>query len=289
MAATDESPLPNWLDLPRDIATMILQKLSAMEIFLKVQLVCKNWRSLCREPAMWQSIDMSDVRDLPDGYPIDFYREVLVNKCREAVNCSLGGCVDINVECFGTDELLKYTVDRRLRLVRCENITDEGLSEAATKLPLLEVLELSYCSFSKEALETVGQRCPLLESLKLNRHLSTSFIEDEDYDGEAQAIGKNMHGLRHLQLFGNNMTNEGLEVILDGCPHLEFLDLRECSNVDMEGDLGNRCTEQIKDLRRPDDRTDDYEFHSYHYRELTEFHAVHYYEFSDYDGLDEDQ
>ncbi|KAF8034123.1 hypothetical protein BT93_C0410 [Corymbia citriodora subsp. variegata] len=277
MAAADESPPCNWRELPQDIATMIFPKLGAVEILANVQWVCTDWRSLCRDPLMWRSIDIRNARDRPD--------EALVKMCREAVDRSAGGCVDINIniESFGTDELLKYTTDRcnqirRLRLVCCENITDEGLSEAATKLPLLEVLELSYCSFSKEALETVGQRCPLLKSLKLNRHLSTSFIEDEDYDGEAQAIGKNMHGLRHLQLLANNMSNEGLEVILDGCPHLEYLDLRRCYNVYMEGDLGKRCTEQIKDLRCPDDPQDDYEFY-----------AVHYYEFSDYDGLDEDQ
>ncbi|KAF8034125.1 hypothetical protein BT93_C0412 [Corymbia citriodora subsp. variegata] len=299
MAAADESPPRNWLELPPEIATTILLKLGAVEIFANAQRVCTAWRSLCRDPAMWQSIDMRNAGDRPDG--------ALVDMCREAVDRSHGGCVDINIECFGTDELLKYTTDRcnqirRLRLVCCKNITDEGLSEAATKLPLLEVLELSYCSFSKEALETVGQCCPLLKSLKLNR-VRCPFTE---YDGEAQAIGKNMHGLRHLQLIGNHMTNEGLVVILDGCPHLEYLDLRRCYDVDMEGDLGKRCTEQIKDLRRPFDPTDDNEFDAFHADESFDddypsgFSDVdlsdydNYYEFSDYDdffvyGLDEDQ
>lgn len=69
-----------------------------------------------------------------------------------------------------------------------------------------------------------------------------------------------MPELRHLQLFGNKLTNDGLQTILDGCPHLESLDLRQCYNVTLGGNLEKRCVEQIKSLRRPSDSTHDYEF-----------------------------
>jgi hypothetical protein len=65
-----------------------------------------------------------------------------------------------------------------------------------------------------------------------------------------------MSELHHLQLFGNKLTNDGLQSILDGCPHLESLYLRQCFNVTLAGNLGRRCAEQIKDLRRPHDSTD---------------------------------
>jgi hypothetical protein len=71
-----------------------------------------------------------------------------------------------------------------------------------------------------------------------------------------------MPELRSLQLFGDKLTNDGLQAILDGCPHLESLDLRQCFNVILAGDLGKRCAGQIKHLRRPLDSTDDYEFYS---------------------------
>jgi hypothetical protein len=57
-------------------------------------------------------------------------------------------------------------------------------------------------------------------------------------DGEAIAT---MHKLRSLQLFGNNLTNEGLTAILDNCPHLESLDT-----------LRGKCA-RIKTLRLPHD------------------------------------
>ncbi|XP_030512032.1 F-box protein SKIP19-like [Rhodamnia argentea] len=293
--ATDDPTSRNWLELPREIATTILLKLGAIEILTTAQMVCTSWRSICKDPAMWQSIDM---RNTGDFLEMDLDLELM---CRHAIDRSHGGCVDINIEYFGTDELLKYTTDRcnhirRLRLVWCNNISDEGLSQAATKLPLLEVLELSYCSFSKESLETVGQCCPLLKSFKLNsRGYKCPHIE---CDEEAQAIAKNMHGLRHLQLFGNKITNEGLKAVLDSCPHLEYLDLRQCFNVNLGCDLGKRCTEQIKDLRRPYDPTDDYEFdatindddsfdddYPSGFSDIALSDYDNYYEFSDYDDF----
>uniref|UniRef100_A0A0D3E0B8 FBD domain-containing protein n=1 Tax=Brassica oleracea var. oleracea TaxID=109376 RepID=A0A0D3E0B8_BRAOL len=77
------------------------------------------------------------------------------------------------------------------------------------KLPLLEELEVSYCSLSAESLEVVGQSCPNLKTLKLNRevlHRFSFFSEDDD----ALAIAETMPRLRHLQLFGNKLTDAGL-------------------------------------------------------------------------------
>ena len=76
---------------------------------------------------------------------------------------------------------------------------------------------------------------------------------DSKLNEEAIAIGNNFCEIRHLQLIGNSMTNIGLEALLDGCPHLESLDLRLCLNIDLSGDLGKRCAEQIKYLRLPND------------------------------------
>ncbi|KAL1188342.1 putative F-box protein [Cardamine amara subsp. amara] len=69
-----------------------------------------------------------------------------------------------------------------------------------------------------------------------------------------------MPQLRHLQLLGNELTNTGLNAILDGCPHLEHLDLSQCFNINLVGDLKKRCLERIKDLRHSDLSTHDYPF-----------------------------
>ncbi|OMO68313.1 Leucine-rich repeat, cysteine-containing subtype [Corchorus olitorius] len=130
---------------------------------------------------------------------------------------------------------------RCLQLACCYAISDEGLSEVASKLPLLEELEIYVGNTGKHAIEAVGSCCPLLKTLKYNQEgiRNTSFR----YDKEALAIAQNMPGLHHLQLIGNHLTNHGLQAILDGCPHLESLDLRECFHVNLEGDLGKRCAQ----------------------------------------------
>ncbi|KAL8526263.1 hypothetical protein ACS0TY_015475 [Phlomoides rotata] len=53
-----------------------------------------------------------------------------------------------------------------------------------------------------------------------------------------------MSNLRHLSLICNTI----LEAILDGCPHLESLDLHLCFHIDLEV-VGKRCCEQIKRVK----------------------------------------
>ncbi|GJX95364.1 putative F-box/LRR-repeat protein 23, partial [Tanacetum coccineum] len=70
------------------------------------------------------------------------------------------------------------------------------------------------------------------------------------------AIGKTVHELRHLELIGSNMTNAanfGLQVILDGCRHLETLDLRECFYIDLNRNSVTGCLKQINHLKLPTD------------------------------------
>ncbi|KAL1188346.1 putative F-box/LRR-repeat protein 23 [Cardamine amara subsp. amara] len=76
-------------------------------------------------------------------------------------------------------------------------------------------------------------------------------------DDDALAIDETMPQLVRLELFGNRLTNIGLNAILDNCHHLEHLDLRCCSNIEFVGDLKKRCSERIKDLKLPDDSDPD--------------------------------
>lgn len=252
---SDEPEHRNWLELPRDVTASILSRLGAFEILESAQKVCLLWRDICKDHSLWRTIDMRG-----EGFGLEMDSE-LVKMCMHAIDRSQGELVDLNIECFCSDDLLSYIPQRanglrRLRLFGCYSISDEALGEAAAKLPLLEELELTHCgSLSEAVVAVVGRCCPNLKTFKLNcrvfKHASW------EIDEEAQAIAENMHELRHLQLLGNLLTNRGLLAILDGCPHLESLDLRQCFNIKLEGDLEKRCVKQIKHLQRPHDSAKD--------------------------------
>ncbi|XP_057432125.1 putative F-box/LRR-repeat protein 23 [Lotus japonicus] len=249
--AKGESTLgPNWLELPREVTAKILHKLSPFEILNGASPVCPLWWEICKDPIMWRTIDMTN----PPPYP----HSKLVGFCRLAIKLSCGHLEDISIEDFCTNKILKDIADsgshlRRLRLLKCEKMYDKGLSVVVKNLPMLEEFEISFGDLSTYNLEVLGKCCPYLEVLKFNKK------ENKEYqcDDEAFAIAKTMPRLRHLQLLGNRLTNQGLLAILDGCPCLESLDLLVCSNVDLSGSLRERCWKQIRDLRFPEDLSDE--------------------------------
>ncbi|RID40484.1 hypothetical protein BRARA_J00524, partial [Brassica rapa] len=154
--------------------------------------------------------------------------------CHHAVDRRQGGLVEIHLWNFCTNSLLSYIAHSK------------GLAEAVVKLPLLEELEVSDCSY-------IGYCSSLGDTPKV---VGQSYKSDD----VALAIAETMPGLRHLQLFGNKLTEAGLNAILDSCPNLEHLDLRNCYNLNLSGNLKKRCSEMIKVVRRPNELIHDYPF-----------------------------
>ncbi|KAI3761716.1 hypothetical protein L1987_52137 [Smallanthus sonchifolius] len=205
---------------------------------------------------MWRVIHLDRFSDLR-GKAV--FREI----CKHAVDRSHGQLVDLTMVGFCNYELLQYVADRSSQLRRLEIVpyfqeVYETLSEPLKKLSLLEELSLVITNISQQDVEAAGRFCPLLKTLKVNQKAIRSWDDDDDYDesmiienGIALAIGKNLPGLTHLEIIGNNFNNIGLQAILDGCCHLESLDMRRCLSVDPKGDLGKRCSKQIKYLKLP--------------------------------------
>ncbi|GKA35531.1 F-box domain containing protein, partial [Tanacetum coccineum] len=217
-----------WLDLPSDLAANILHRIGVIGILENAQKVCTTWRKICKEPAMWKVIHMDTALG---SHTMAQLRQM----CKNAVDRSQGQLADINILGFCNNELLKYIADRQ--------------SHPETKLSLHKT------EITREAIETIGRHCPLLKILKLNQD-PPRYLDEASQNDLSIAIGTNLHELSHLELIGNSMTNTGLEVILDGCRHLESLDLRKCHYVDLKQDLGKRCSRQIKYLKLPDDSLD---------------------------------
>ncbi|RZC66152.1 hypothetical protein C5167_009845 [Papaver somniferum] len=231
-----------------------------IHILLSAQSVCSTWRKVSKEPSLFRSIDMRNRSDLFDGKMYD-----LEKLAREAVDRSCGQLVEFSMDGFGNNELLAQIADkscelRCLRLVSSYQIRGGALMNVAKKAVMLEELEIRHCSLLEDTLLAVGNACPQLKTLRLNSRSYRGAHVETHCDNEALAIAGNMPELRHLRLFGNNLTNVGLKAILDGCLHLESLDLRQCFNVNLEGDLLRSCGDRLIKLRLPNDSTDDYEF-----------------------------
>ncbi|XP_041993850.1 putative F-box/LRR-repeat protein 23 [Salvia splendens] len=146
--------------------------------------------------------------------------------------------------------------------------TTSPIGDCATrmvaKLTQLEELHLTIRpGIAANHIAAIGNSCPLLKSFSCNGFkCKLPTYEDNDHNDRlrhvyALAISKSMPNLRHLQVFAHWMGNKGLKLILDGCPHLESLDIRRCFDLDLQGDLGKRCRQQIKHLKLPNDSISD--------------------------------
>ncbi|KAL1560493.1 F-box protein SKIP19-like isoform X1 [Salvia divinorum] len=266
VVASTSAPPPPWIELPRDVTANILKRLGPEAILTSAQQVCSTWWKVCKDPALWRVINFSNTM------LIDRYTKYHV-MCRRAVDRSRGQLVDLTIENFGDDELMEYIADRsrnlkRLKLGSFYEISGDAVVKAVAKLRQLEELHLTGKQWIVPAdVEAIGNSCSKLESFSFNGHGSGHpfplELEDDDDDDDfsegfgqndyALAIVKSMPNLRHLQLCAHCMQNEGLEAILNGCPRLESLDIRRCFGLDLGGDLGKRCRQQIKDLRLPND------------------------------------
>ncbi|XP_074267296.1 putative F-box/LRR-repeat protein 23 [Silene latifolia] len=160
-----------------------------------------------------------------------------------AIDRSDGRLIDLDIQGFGSDELCSYFASRscqlkRLRLARCRNISARAVKEAFEKLSCLEELELTDCPF---------QNHKVITTVKFDKF---GLISETHDDVEAFVIAGKLPELRRLHLTKSRLTNVGLMKILDACPHLRSLDLRDCFNLNLsQGNLRKRVYEQIKDIQ----------------------------------------
>ncbi|KAI4312962.1 hypothetical protein MLD38_037746 [Melastoma candidum] len=100
---------------------------------------------------------------------------------------------------------------RRLRVMYCWSISDEGMAEAARRMPFLETFEYCFGNFDKNTLMSIGMNCPCRTTFIYGKGGKGQCIRDAD--GGAFAIAKYMPGLLCLSLFGNGLMNKGLGAI----------------------------------------------------------------------------
>lgn len=112
---------------------------------------------------------------------------------------------------------------RRLVLLNILLFSDKSWAEAVASFPLLEELEVGGC-ISHRDLDELGRHCPHLRSLCLTSFVPPNENAFETCDPLAIAIAENMPELViYLELFGFDLSYDGVQAILDGCPRLQSL------------------------------------------------------------------
>ncbi|CAO2142143.1 unnamed protein product [Urochloa humidicola] len=264
----------DWSELPQDAIASVFAKLGAIEIPMGAGLVCRSWLQAAKLPDLWRSVSMAHHKLLNDidmevldevggvgfspvraGYKYvepKISRDVLCAMARVAVDRSCGQLEVFVGKLFVTDELLEYIADRSpslkaLGLISCR-VFNKGFTELISKCPLLEDLLLHLCRYvgGQDVYEAAGKACPQLKRFRLYKMAPTF---DREPSGDALGVAA-MHELLTLVLFGSDITNGELASVLDGCPHLENLDLRGCLNIVVDDELQARCA-RIKSLVLP--------------------------------------
>ncbi|KAI5002989.1 hypothetical protein ZWY2020_027639 [Hordeum vulgare] len=214
----EPNPLPvsddvrDWSELPLDVLSAIFMKLGTIEILMGAGLVCRSWLVTAKSPELWRFVDMT-------RHKLVFSKaeNVLCKMAKVAIDRSDGQMESFWAQKFVTSELLNYIASRcnslkSIRLIGAYYFWDNGNDGTMEEE-------------SDEAWEA--------------RH-----------NEEAFAIAESLHELRLLQMAGYGLTNKGVYAILEGCPHLEFLDLRECLHIEVNAELRARCA-NIRHVRLP--------------------------------------
>ncbi|KAM3243396.1 hypothetical protein ACQJBY_055369 [Aegilops geniculata] len=234
----------NWAALPLDVMLYVLHKLDDVELmFGGPARVCRSWHDAVCEPELWRRIDMR-------GRSLCFRETVsLKNMAQLSIWFSAGQCREFFGQHDVDNELLLFLADRApllksLHLIKHCDVTSETFAKAIMKFPLLEELELWECeTHDTGVFDLVAMACPQLKHLKHVKDRGYSryiWLEYPTDNNEALAIAK-MHELRSLKLFHGGLDNQGLTTILDGCPHLEYLDIRYCDNIIMDSRMRAKC------------------------------------------------
>jgi hypothetical protein len=110
-------------------------------------------------------------------------------------------------------------------LISCDGVSNKGFNQLISECPMIDDVVVVLCH--KVGSPEVSETCPQLKRFRLQR---VAWVQKSITAREALGVAA-MHQLRSLALLNSTVTNDELAFILDGCPHVENLDLRGCHRI----------------------------------------------------------
>ncbi|KMZ57355.1 hypothetical protein ZOSMA_87G01020 [Zostera marina] len=227
----DHPDFRDWADLSWDVLRQIFDRIDTVSLFVSVQSVCRQWRKLAQEPRLWRRLHLRG--DL-------FLGCNLKNIGLSSFDRS-AGCLEefVAKDLYSTDVLLKVIAERRSEAAELKVLVLEGycgdddiaeidLIEACNSFPTLEVLDVSECSLSLDcySIETIRDTCQNLKAFSF----CSSQVRGPADNSSASFIA-DMHDLQKLKMVGDQLDDEGLLEILDQCPNLKIIYIRNCPHL----------------------------------------------------------
>ncbi|XP_040382662.1 LOW QUALITY PROTEIN: putative F-box/LRR-repeat protein 9 [Oryza brachyantha] len=213
----------DWSELPPDALSVVFAKLGAVEILMGAGLVCRSWLRAGKQPRLWRRVDMAH------------HHAACCAMANVAVDLSDGRLEVFEPNSFVNDDLLVYVADscqvtvfRKINIMILVN-SYTGRSPCVKSLRL----ECSSPMVSERGLAQLISMTPQLEELVLQWPLHTTHL-----DVASLGIAK-LHQLRHLNVLADNTIDDKKELtnIIDGCPHLELLDVSRSIVFDVVDDV----------------------------------------------------
>ncbi|KAF5952525.1 hypothetical protein HYC85_010469 [Camellia sinensis] len=226
-----------WEGLNPEVLAQIFVRIEAAERVKTVGLVCRSWLEAVAGPYCWTDIDIEQWcrRSNRPLHLVDSAVRKLVrrSKCTftRVSACKLG------------DSAFSFIAN----CARYLKVTDKMVEKHAGSLVNITVLDISYClKITCKGLTYFGKKCKSLIHLKRNMpppewENPTQVVTFKIDDSEAMIIADSMTGLCHLQLGFGHFGDNGLDAILTKCKELTHLDIQGCWNVEMEGELKDKC------------------------------------------------
>lgn len=244
-----------WDELSPEILASIFVRIVPPELMVRsVSLVCRNWMETVAGPDCWTEIDLEEwcrrCCITNRSHLIDPVVRKIVRRSRSTFR-------RLSTYRLG-DVGFSFAASRgrclKILQIPMSEITDQMVEKHAGSLVNVTFLDISYCfKITEKGLKAFGKQCKSLTHLRRNMplwELPTNFEASDVNDEEALIIAETMKGLQRLDLAFNRLSDTSVDAILTQCKALTHLEIQGCWNVELKGDLEERC-EKLVEFRNP--------------------------------------